>query len=47
MPNACITNVAEQKADGNLNRLTIEAMAYTGGTTTNNLTLAAIVYGSA
>jgi hypothetical protein len=41
MPNVCITNVAVQKVDGNLNRLTTEGVAYTGPTTTNDLTLSA------
>jgi hypothetical protein len=39
MPNVCISNVAVQKMDSNLNRLSIEGMAYTGGTTTSPLTL--------
>jgi len=38
-PNLAISNVAIQKVDQNLNRLTCEAMAYTGPTTTNDLTL--------
>jgi hypothetical protein len=38
-PNLCVSNVAIQKMDQNLNRLTIEAMAYTGPTTTSALTL--------
>lgn len=42
-PKLCISNVAIQKADGNINRLTIEAMAYTGGTLTSELTRAAMV----
>ncbi len=46
-PKVCISNVAVQKADGNLNRLTVEAMAYTGDTTTSALTLAALVLGFA
>jgi hypothetical protein len=40
-PNLAITNVAVQKVDGNLNRLTCEAQAYTGSTTTSDLTLSA------
>lgn len=40
-PNLAISNVAIQKVDQNLNRLTCEAMAYTGPTTTNDLTLSA------
>jgi hypothetical protein len=39
MPNICISNVAVQKMDQDLNRLTIEGMAYTGPTTTSALTL--------
>ena len=46
-PRVCITNIATQKADGNLNRLTITGRAHTSTTTTTELTLAAIVYGSA
>ncbi len=38
-PRVCITSVPTQKADGNMNRLPIEAMAYTGPTSTNDLTL--------
>lgn len=41
LPQVCITNVAVQKIDGNLNRLTSEGVAYTGATTTNDLTLSA------
>lgn len=41
LPNVCITNVATQKADGNINRLSCEGMAYTGPTTTSDLTLSA------
>lgn len=47
MPRACVTNVAVQKMDQNLNRLTTEYRGHTGSTTTSNLTLAAIVYGMA
>ncbi len=42
MPNVCISNIAVQKMDGNINRLTIEGMAYTGATTTSDLTLSAL-----
>lgn len=42
MPKVVISNVATQKIDGNLNRLTCEGMAYTGGTTTSDLTLSAM-----
>jgi hypothetical protein len=45
LPNICITNVATQKIDGNLNRLSCEGMAYTGTTTTNDLTLSAFRLG--
>jgi hypothetical protein len=41
----CINNVAIQKADGNINRLTISGSAYCGATTTNDLTLAPFVMG--
>lgn len=41
LPNVCISNVALQKVDQNLNRLSCEGMAYTGPTTTNDLTLSA------
>jgi len=41
-PNLAISNVAIQKIDQNLNRLTTEAMAYTGSTTTSDLTLSAM-----
>lgn len=47
MPRACVTNRPQQKQDGNLNRLTIALRAHTSTVTTNNLTLAAIVLGSA
>lgn len=42
MPNICITNVATQMIDQNLNRLRIEGAAHTGGTTSNDLTLSAL-----
>lgn len=42
MPKVCITNVATQKVDQNLNRLTCEGMAYTSSTTTSDLTLSAL-----
>lgn len=45
MPRACITNRPMQKADGNLNRLSIKLRAHTSTVTTNALTLSAIVYG--
>lgn len=41
-PNMCIVNVPQQRVDQNLNRMTIEAMAYTGLTTTNDRTLSAL-----
>jgi len=47
MPNVCVTNVAVQYADNNINRLKIEGMAYTGTTTTNDLTASAIRIGFA
>ncbi len=37
-PSVCIDNVAVQKIDGNLNRLTVEASAYVGPTLTSELT---------
>jgi hypothetical protein len=46
-PKVCVTNVPTQMNDGGINRLKIEAMAYTGGTTTSALTLAAQVLGLA
>lgn len=46
-PKVCITNIATQKVDENINRLTTTARAYTGGTTTSALTLAAQVLGLA
>lgn len=41
MPNVMISNVAVQKMDQNLNRLSIEGMAHTGSTATSALTLSA------
>ena len=41
LPKVCVTNVPVQKMDGNINRLTIEGQAYTGPTTTNDLTASA------
>ena len=41
LPKVCISNVPVQKMDGNLNRISVEGMAYTGGTTTSELTLSA------
>jgi hypothetical protein len=46
-PKICFKAPPTQKADGNLNRLTIEAAAYTGGTTTNDLTASAFRLGFA
>jgi hypothetical protein len=46
-PKVCITNVPVQRDDGGINRLTVEAMAYTSDTTTSALTLAAMVMGGA
>jgi hypothetical protein len=46
-PKVCVTNVPTQKMDGSINRLTIEAAAYTGGTTTNDLTASAMRLGMA
>lgn len=46
-PKVCITNIATQKAEDGINRLTVDAQAYTGGTTTSALTLAAQVLGLA
>jgi hypothetical protein len=43
----CITNIPLQMIDQNLNRLKISGMAYTGATTTNDLTLSAFVLGLA
>jgi hypothetical protein len=45
LPKVNVTNVAVQKADGNLNRLSCEGMAVTSGTTTNDLTLSAFRLG--
>jgi hypothetical protein len=44
-PKVCIDNIPVQKNDGDINRLSISGMAYTGGTTTSALTLAAMVLG--
>ena len=41
LPRVCVTNVATQKVDQNLNRLSCDGMAYTSTTTTNDLTLSA------
>lgn len=41
LPKVCFSNVPVQKMDGNLNRTSIEGDAYTGGTTTSELTLSA------
>src|SRR5690606_14857250 len=37
-PSVCIDNVAVQRVDGNINRLTVEATAYVGPTLTSELT---------
>ncbi len=42
-PKLCVTNVATQAVDSNINRLTITAAAYTGGTLTSDLTRAMMV----
>jgi hypothetical protein len=48
MPNVCITGSRPvQTANENINRLQIEATAYTGATTTSELTLSALRWGSA
>lgn len=47
LPNICITNVALQYADANINRLKITARAYTGPTVTNDLTASAFRMGFA
>lgn len=44
-PNLCITKVPTQYTDGNVNRLKIEAEAYTGPTTTTELTSSAMRMG--
>lgn len=47
-PSLCVVDpLPVQRMDNNLNRLTITCRAYTGATTTSELTLAAIVYGMA
>jgi hypothetical protein len=46
-PKVCITNIPVQKNEGGINRLAIEAQAYVGGTVTNDLTRAQIVWGLA
>lgn len=46
-PRINFTNVPLQKADGNINRFQIEADAYTGGTTTSDLTASSIRLGFA
>lgn len=45
LPKVNVSNVATQKMDGNINRLTLEGMANTGSTTTNDLTLSAFRLG--
>lgn len=47
MPKCCVTNIPTQKADGNINRLSIKLRAHTSTVTTNALTLSSIVYGMA
>lgn len=44
-PKVCITNIATQRQDENINRLTVTAMAYSGDTLTNDLTRAPYVMG--
>ena len=44
-PNLCITKVPTQMNDGSVNRLKIEAMAYTGPTLTTELTSSAMRVG--
>jgi len=41
-PKLCVTNVPVQFDDGGINRMKVEAAAYTGSTTTNNLTASAM-----
>ncbi len=41
-PKLCISNVPVQFDDGGINRMKVEATAYTGGTTTNDLTASAM-----
>lgn len=45
LPKVNVSNVAIQKIDGNLNRLSCEGMANTGSTTTSDLTLSAFRLG--
>lgn len=47
MPNVQISNVALQAANANINRLKVTGMAYTGPTTTNDLTASALRMGFA
>jgi len=47
MPKVCISSVGVQKMDGDINRISVEGMAYTGGTTTNDLTASAFRLGMA
>jgi len=44
-PNLCVTNVATQMSQNNVNRLKITAQAYTGTTTTTDLTASAFRMG--
>ena len=46
-PKLCVTNVPVQFDDGGINRMKVECAAYTGGTTTNDLTLSAFRMGLA
>lgn len=41
-PKLCVTNVPVQFDDGGINRMKVECAAYTGGTTTSELTLSAM-----
>lgn len=44
-PKLCVSNVPVQFNDGGINRMKVECMAYTGGTTTNDLTASAMRMG--
>lgn len=46
-PRMCVTNIATQKIDENINRLTTTVRAHTSTVTTSALTLSSIVYGMA
>jgi len=41
-PKLCVTNVPVQFDDGGINRMKVECAAYTGSTTTNNITASAL-----